>query len=408
MADQIEEGEGMVNITLQTVGPFPRTRLRVASTLKVKELRTLVAETSHLPLENMMLVFRGNVLHDSANGDDLLVQLHDGGTVIASIKPKPPAKHIQDSSDDDDGEDLVKSTSRWKRRLFFILRHKLKFPDMLLMAIFSLKLKTWAAIVVWFILAPVAHRLDIGPLYGIDPTAWLSRAEQFFRIHRIEEVAKVALAVALDGAAALHWMQWVMRREPALTLEQFAFELLRYGDNPLANPFEVNVWAVKIVTGVPEAIPVIGSPLVELLSRATVQTGLVDEYVDAFVSRLAHVPRAVCIPRHITLNIPLLFVAHHLWVLPRVPKLEGIRLDLPTLMVCLAPQPLRNRVVLSACTAIIIVQIIGTGFLIIFYNLGQRKPGDASAYSIFNEDFRELPGTLNADRLDRDIRLGQF
>lgn len=31
-----------------------------------------------------------------------------------------------------------------------------------------------------------------------------------------------------------------------------------------------------------------------------------------------------------------------------------------------------------------------------------------SAYSIFNEDFRELPGTLNADRFDRDIRAGQF
>lgn len=31
-----------------------------------------------------------------------------------------------------------------------------------------------------------------------------------------------------------------------------------------------------------------------------------------------------------------------------------------------------------------------------------------SAYSIFNEDFRELPGTFNADRLDRDIRAGQF
>jgi hypothetical protein len=31
-----------------------------------------------------------------------------------------------------------------------------------------------------------------------------------------------------------------------------------------------------------------------------------------------------------------------------------------------------------------------------------------SAYSIFNEGFRELPGTLNAERLDRDIRAGQF
>ncbi|GMH26749.1 hypothetical protein Nepgr_028592 [Nepenthes gracilis] len=52
--------------------------------------------------------------------------------------------------------------------------------------------------------------------------------------------------------------------------------------------------------------------------------------------------------------------------------------------------------------------IIGTGFAIIFLNLGKRQEGDVSAYSIFNEDFRELPGTLNAERLDRDIRMGQF
>lgn len=34
--------------------------------------------------------------------------------------------------------------------------------------------------------------------------------------------------------------------------------------------------------------------------------------------------------------------------------------------------------------------------------------GICSAYSIFNEDFRELPGTLNAERLDGDIRTGQL
>lgn len=33
---------------------------------------------------------------------------------------------------------------------------------------------------------------------------------------------------------------------------------------------------------------------------------------------------------------------------------------------------------------------------------------NCSAYSIFNEDFRELPGTLNAERLDGDIRTGQL
>lgn len=35
---------------------------------------------------------------------------------------------------------------------------------------------------------------------------------------------------------------------------------------------QIGYWAVKIVTGVPEAIPVIGSPLVELL-RGSVSVG---------------------------------------------------------------------------------------------------------------------------------------
>lgn len=54
------------------------------------------------------------------------------------------------------------------------------------------------------------------------------------------------------------------------------------------------------------------------------------------------------------------------------------------------------------------VYIITTILVVIFFNLGKRQPGEASAYSIFNEDFRELPGTLNAERLDRDIRAHQF
>jgi hypothetical protein len=54
------------------------------------------------------------------------------------------------------------------------------------------------------------------------------------------------------------------------------------------------------------------------------------------------------------------------------------------------------------------VYIIVTAFSIIVFNLGKRQAGEASAYSIFNEGFRELPGTLNAERLDRDIRAGQF
>ena len=37
--------------------------------------------------------------------------------------------------------------------------------DIILMIIFTLSLKAWVLIIMWFILAPVAHRWDLGPLY---------------------------------------------------------------------------------------------------------------------------------------------------------------------------------------------------------------------------------------------------
>ncbi|KAL5550917.1 hypothetical protein UlMin_001093 [Ulmus minor] len=211
-----------VEIIVKTVGPARPCRLQVPSPIKVYDLRKLIAGNNHLPLENLRLILRGNVLHDSKNGDDAYLQLSDGDSLIVAVKPKPPVKHLRDGLDDeDDDEDLKfqlpQSSSRWKKRLYSFLHDKLKLPDILLMALFSLSLKMWIIIIMWFIFAPIAHRWYLGPLY-----------------------------------------------------------------------------------------------------------------------------------------------------------------------------------------------ILGTGFVIILLNLGKRKPGDVSAYSIFNEDFRELPGTLNADRLDRDIRAGQF
>ncbi|MFS7893577.1 putative SAYSvFN domain-containing protein [Helianthus anomalus] len=209
----------MVRITLRTVGPSPPSSLDVHSPIKVRDLRNLIAGNGRLALENLKLVLQGNVLHDSKYGDDVSIHFNNGDTVIVAVKPKPPAKHIQSGFDDDEELkfQVPELNSRWKRRLFVILHDKLKIPDMLLMAIFSLSLKAWAVFIMWFMLAPIAHKWDVGPLY-----------------------------------------------------------------------------------------------------------------------------------------------------------------------------------------------ILGTGFAIIFVNLGKREQGDMSAYSIFNEDFRELPGTFNAERVDRDIRAGQF
>ena len=51
--------------------------------------------------------------------------------------------------------------------------------------------------------------------------------------------------------------------------------------------------------------------------------------------------------------------------------------------------------------------MLGSIVAVIFTNLSQRKAGEASSYSIFN-NFRNLPGQLTADELDRQVRTGQM
>ncbi len=53
------------------------------------------------------------------------------------------------------------------------------------------------------------------------------------------------------------------------------------------------------------------------------------------------------------------------------------------------------------------IYVLVTMVTVIFCNLGTRKAGEASAYSIFN-NFRELPGQLNANMLDDQLRRGQM
>jgi hypothetical protein len=51
------------------------------------------------------------------------------------------------------------------------------------------------------------------------------------------------------------------------------------------------------------------------------------------------------------------------------------------------------------CLAIIIT---------IFTHLGSKQEGEASAYSVFNPGVRRLPGQLDADDIDQQIRRGQM
>lgn len=51
--------------------------------------------------------------------------------------------------------------------------------------------------------------------------------------------------------------------------------------------------------------------------------------------------------------------------------------------------------------------VLVTLVTLILCNLGTRREGEVSAYSIFN-NFRELPGQLNANVLDDQLRRGQM
>eukprot|EP01018_Ginkgo_biloba_P032278 Gb_22467 [translate_table: standard] len=214
------ENDRKVRIYVKKIGNARPRLIQISPSIKVSDLRRLVGVAVNLPIDQLKLFLHGVVLHDMKTGSEVHVNLNDGDTVIAVVAPKPPAKHIQNREADDEDDlqfNLPETTAQWKKELLCVLRDKWKVPDIVLMAIFFISLKIWAMIFLWFIMAPIAYRWDLGPLY-----------------------------------------------------------------------------------------------------------------------------------------------------------------------------------------------ILTTAFSLIFFNLGQRRQGDVSAYSIFNDGFRELPGTLNADRLDRDIRAGQF
>ena len=52
--------------------------------------------------------------------------------------------------------------------------------------------------------------------------------------------------------------------------------------------------------------------------------------------------------------------------------------------------------------------IISTVFLLILMNLGTRREGSLSAYSLFNTNVRQLPGQITAEHLDGQLRHGQM
>lgn len=52
--------------------------------------------------------------------------------------------------------------------------------------------------------------------------------------------------------------------------------------------------------------------------------------------------------------------------------------------------------------------MIATVFLLILFNLGTRREGSLSAYSLFNPNMQQLPGQMTMEQLDGQLRRGQM
>ncbi|KAJ1288365.1 hypothetical protein BS78_02G084200 [Paspalum vaginatum] len=169
MAAASDEQEAVV-VTLRAVGPSRPTTLRLPPLLSVADLRRRIAHDRRITATEegrIRLVLRGRTV---THQDDAYVKLRDGDTLIIAVVPKPPANHLRDDDYDQEEEEELKfkipqTTTWWKRKVFMFLRDKLRLPDIILMALFSLSMKAWIMIAMWFLFAPFAQKYEIGPIY---------------------------------------------------------------------------------------------------------------------------------------------------------------------------------------------------------------------------------------------------
>ncbi|CAM6017537.1 unnamed protein product [Sphagnum balticum] len=163
----------MVKLELTTVGSTRRQVLELPSSqVQVSEVRRMVEKELGLPYERLKLVVGGKTLEDENKGKPVTVSFVDGDSMIAIVAPKAPPKHITTrNEDDEDDEDLRfklhEAASPMQKYIATIMREKLKIPDLVLTVFFFLSLRAWLLIVIWFLLAPLAHQWDLGPVYII-------------------------------------------------------------------------------------------------------------------------------------------------------------------------------------------------------------------------------------------------
>ncbi|KAG0613716.1 hypothetical protein M758_6G124400 [Ceratodon purpureus] len=163
----------MVRVSITTPGTTRRRVLDLPDESEVAAVRRVVARELGSPYERLKLITDGKALEDERSSTPLTVKFVDGDSLIAMVVPKPPPRHIssRDGEIEDEDEDLrfklPESATPLQRQVATFLRSKLKVPDVALIVLFSISLRTWLLTILWFVLLPLARRWDLGPLYII-------------------------------------------------------------------------------------------------------------------------------------------------------------------------------------------------------------------------------------------------
>ncbi|EFJ06190.1 hypothetical protein SELMODRAFT_451430 [Selaginella moellendorffii] len=163
----------MVPLELKVAGFVRRRRvIQVEPLCEIGVLRRLVSQELGLvedsQVNRLKLVFRGKAL--GAADDYSTVDIRAGDSLLVLLPPKAPSVHSQSKNEDEDDDlrfKLPATASPLQRRLVQFLKHNLKFPDFVLMIIFSFGFRRWMMVLLWLIVAGYAISWDLGHLYII-------------------------------------------------------------------------------------------------------------------------------------------------------------------------------------------------------------------------------------------------
>ncbi|KAK9845279.1 hypothetical protein WJX81_002128 [Elliptochloris bilobata] len=168
----------MVSITVHIMGGARKLSLEVAEDISVAELRGIVARGTGCPAKRLKLIRAAHSLRD----EDGAAGLPEGASLLAVVVPLPPSQAAQAQADPRPSEEADVDAARFQlpadaslltRRAATFCQQRLRLPELLMVVLFSVRPWVWAALGAWLACAPLAHRLEVGPLYVLASAAAL-------------------------------------------------------------------------------------------------------------------------------------------------------------------------------------------------------------------------------------------